>query len=181
MSSADVQYVSLANKIENYDSKASILNNLASTGFLYNEIRAKGGAYGAGINISRLKSLAAYSYRDPNLKKTIENYQRLPQYLKELNIETSDLTPIIIGALGKFDPPMTERGKGDFDLNMYLSGRSYEELDDAIENALNFNIEDAKNFAPVIEEAFANGSLAVLGNKSTLIDNKDLFDKLIEL
>lgn len=181
LSSADVQYVSLANKIENYDSKASILNNLASTGFLYNEIRAKGGAYGAGINISRLKSLAAYSYRDPNLKKTIENYRRLPQYLKELNIETSDLTPIIIGALGKFDPPMTERGKGDFDLNMYLSGRSYEELDDAIENALNFNIEDAKNFAPVIEEAFVNGSLAVLGNKSTLIDNKDLFDKLIEL
>ncbi|MBO0260437.1 hypothetical protein, partial [Escherichia coli] len=61
--SADVNYASYGNKLNmEFDSKFVVLNNLVSTEFLYTEIRAKGGAYGAGMTTSQRNNFATYSY-----------------------------------------------------------------------------------------------------------------------
>lgn len=180
-SSADVQYIALGNKLNEYDSKMIVLNNLISNTHLYNEIRAKGGAYGAGLSTSSLNNFSTFSYRDPNLKRTLSIYEEIPNYLTSLEMTEKDLLPFIIGAVGRFDPPMTEKAKAGFDLNMYIVGKTYSDLNEEINNALSANMEDLKTFSSTLGDMISGSSLAVLGNKSTIDENRALFDIVISL
>ncbi|MEI3230390.1 MAG: hypothetical protein V8S24_03515 [Gordonibacter pamelaeae] len=42
--------------------------------FLWNEVRVKGGAYGAGFGATRTGDLRFYSYRDPHLDETLARF-----------------------------------------------------------------------------------------------------------
>lgn len=180
--SADVNYLSFANKLNmDYNSKFTVLNNIVSNEFLYSEIRAKGGAYGAGMTTSKIGNFATYSYRDPNLDKTIDAYKNIPNFLESTNLSESDLLSYIIGAVGKIDPPMTERMKSSMDLSMYITKNSFEKLEEDIQNALEVNMEELKSYSTKLKEMLEGASLAVLGNKSTIEENKEMFDEIIEL
>ena len=44
--------------------------------FLLPLVREKGGAYGAGCNVNESGLITLFSYRDPNVNKTYENFER---------------------------------------------------------------------------------------------------------
>lgn len=181
--SADVNYVSYGNVLsETYNSKMVVLNNLVSTEFLYNEIRAKSGAYGAGMTTyENGNGFATYSYRDPNIKSTLETYKQIANFLENLSFSENDLLPYIIGAVGNFNKPLTERQKAKRDLGLYISGKPYENLEENIINALSVDIETLKSYSKKIKETISNASIAVLGSKESIETEKDLFDEIIEL
>ena len=180
--SADVNYVSYGNKLNmEYNSKFTVLNNLVSTEYLYTEIRAKGGAYGSGMLTSINNNFATYSYRDPNLQRTIDIYNKIPEFLESIRVTEEDLLPYIIGAVGKIDPPRTERTKSFFDMSQFITGLTNETVEEMIVNALETDIVTLKLTAPKIKEMLDTASLAVLGNSQIIENNKDMFDEIIEL
>lgn len=181
--SADVNYVSYGNVLAgDYNSKMVVLNNLVSTEFLYSEIRAKSGAYGAGMTTyENGNGFATYSYRDPNIKNTLETYKQIPIFLKNLNLSENELLPYIIGAVGNLNRPLTERQKAKRDLGLYISGKSYEVLEEKIENALSVDLNTLKSYSDTIKETLSNASIAVLGSKESIELEEDLFDEIIEL
>lgn len=180
--SADVNYVSYGNKLNmEYNSKFTVLNNLVSTEYLYTEIRAKGGAYGSGMLTSINNNFATYSYRDPNLQRTIDIYNKIPEFLESIRVTEEDLLPYIIGAVGKIDPPRTERTKSFFDMSQFITGLTNETVEKMIVNALETDIVTLKLTAPKIKEMLDTASLAVLGNSQIIENNKDMFDEIIEL
>lgn len=179
---ADVNYVSYGNKLsEEFNSKYIVLNNLISNEYLYSEIRAKGGAYGAGMTTSQTGSFATYSYRDPNLENTLEVYNNIPKFLEETKVTDGELLPLIIGAVGRLDPPKTERSKASFDLSLFIGNKEYEEIDELIENALEADMETLKSKTSILKEAIDTASLAILGNSNTINEKKEMFDRVIEL
>lgn len=180
--SADVNYVSYGNKLNmEYNSKFTVLNNLVSTEYLYTEIRAKGGAYGSGMLTSINNNFATYSYRDPNLQRTIDIYNKIPEFLESIRVTEEDLLPYIIGAVGKIDPPRTERTKSFFDMSQFITGLTNETVEKMIVNALETDIVTLKLTTPKIKEMLDTASLAVLGNSQIIENNKDMFDEIIEL
>ena len=180
--SADVNYVSYGNKLNmEYNSKFTVLNNLVSTEYLYTEIRAKGGAYGSGMLTSINNNFATYSYRDPNLQRTIDIYNKIPEFLESIRVTEEDLLPYIIGAVGKIDPPRTERTKSFFDMSQFITGLTNETVEKMIVNALETDIVTLKLTTPKIKEMLDTASLAVLGNSQIIEINKDMFDEIIEL
>lgn len=180
--SANVNYVSYANNIkEEFEPQYVVLNNLVSQNYLYPEIRAKGGAYGSGMFIGENQLFATYSYRDPNLTRTIDVYNKIPEFLENLDISEEDLLPNIIGSVGKFDPPQTERMKSFTDLLLYLKNEDYKDIEEKIKKALDVDLEYLKNLAPKMKELLENPSLAVLSNPLEVEKHKELFDKIIEL
>lgn len=185
ITSTDVSYVSYSADLEalgyKYDGSATVFSNLLSNAYLYSEIRAKAGAYGAGMVINNKNLFATYSYRDPNVAKTIETYNNLPSVMREFPLTKEDLKSYIIGAVGRFDPPLTEKGKGRRDLEMYLSGLDYKEIESYVETALSSNPEGLKDLAPLMEHAIESASLAVLTNQKKYEEDKKYFDKVIEL
>lgn len=180
-SSANVQYVGMGGKFENYSSEMEVVENIISNNYLYLEIRAKGGAYGTGIRSNRIGCIGAFSYRDPNLKKTLETYLNVPHFLESLEINEKDLLPIIIGSAGKLDPAMSDSSKASFDFSLYMSNRTYEDLNDEIKAVTLIDVEKIKNHSEKIKNSLESASIAVLGNKDVIEKNKELFDVIIKI
>lgn len=185
IASTDVSYVSIGNNLEEFGyefkADATVISNIVSNAYLYNEIRAKGGAYGAGMMVNNKNLFATYSYRDPNIKKTLDTYYGIPNFMDSLNLSDEDLKAFIIGAVGRFDPPQTEKSRGASDLNMYLTGKSYEDLEKNVKEALAINKKSIQDLSEILSKAISEANISILTNKELAESNKDLFDTIIDL
>lgn len=183
VTSSDVQYVSRASNLRRLlpdatQGSLAVLAGILSNEYLYNEIRAKGGAYGAGLGISWTGIASTYSYRDPNLRRTVEVYEGLGDAVEALELTPQDLDRFLIGAIGTLDEPMTERRKGGFDLSNFLSGRTPESYDRLLSEALATTFDQLKSYADGIGASMSGRGLVVLGSEKAISEAKDLFDRV---
>ena len=62
------------------DAVFGIIQHILSYDYLWNEVRVKGGAYGTGVAVGNTKNCVAYSYRDPDPKRSLESMKKMYQY-----------------------------------------------------------------------------------------------------
>ena len=100
-----VQYVArTGNFIDNgasYTGALQILKVILSYEYLWQNIRVKGGAYGCMSNFNRIGEGYFVSYRDPNLRRTLEVCDGVVDYLKDFTVSERDMTKYIIGTMSK--------------------------------------------------------------------------------
>ncbi|HEX2959193.1 MAG TPA: insulinase family protein [Chitinispirillaceae bacterium] len=93
-----------------------------STGYLWDKVRVEGGAYG-GMSMMSVSHpiFACASYRDPNLKSTVDHFTN---GIKEIvsGIPQDKIDQSIIGTIGKIDSPLTPHSQGFGSTIDYLSG-----------------------------------------------------------
>ena len=98
LTASKVQYV-----IEGYDykrlgyewnGKIRVLNQILSTDWLQKQIRVIGGAYGGFSSFSASGMVSFTSYRDPNLKETLDNYNATTQYLGKFEADQKNDDPV---------------------------------------------------------------------------------------
>lgn len=185
LSSANVQYVSKGYNFRKlgyeYNGSMRVLATILNGDYLHNRIRAQGGAYGAGISIDRTGHLTTYSYRDPNLKESIDVYDGMANYIKNLNIDEGELNNYIIGTISRLDPAMTAYGKGQLATSRYISNITQDEIQRTREEVLDTKLEDIRAYADLLDAAMKKDYLCVLGNESKIRENKNLFNKLVKL
>jgi len=91
----------------------NVINRFLSIGYLYNNIRQKGGAYGMVSQFDmRTGVLRTTSYRDPNLVKTLAVYDGIADHLRNINLSDTELTQAIVGGIGQADNHMLPDAKG---------------------------------------------------------------------
>lgn len=96
-----------------YHGSLQVILKYLRTGFLWEEIRVKGGAYGAISSFDRLAgTLCLVSYRDPNVERTLEVYGRIGEHLAQLKLDPVELESSIIGAVGELDAYLLPDAKG---------------------------------------------------------------------
>lgn len=164
-----------------YNGKMNVLNQLLSTVYLQNAIRVQGGAYGGFAMLDDSGFLAFASYRDPNLKKTVENYLGAVAFLKNLQLEERDLRRLIIGTISDWDRPLNPSQKGTVAVRRYLRGDTLAMLQKERDEILSTTLEDLKGFAPLVEKVLAQEFLCVVGNEKKIADQKELFKKILPL
>lgn len=183
--SANVQYVSKGYDLSKlgleYNGSLSVLGNILSTDYLHNNIRAKGGAYGAGVKFSINSDILTYSYRDPNLKSTIEVYDNMDKFLEELNLSDDELKNYIIGTMNSFDPLLSPSAKGDLNLVRYISHLTEEKMSQFKNEALNTTLKQLKSYAPTIKKAMDENYLCVIGGEEVIKENSSLFNEIVNL
>ena len=165
---------------QTYNGKLTLASSILSNPHLYELIRAKGGAYGAGLVVDRNALIGAFSYRDPNIKKTLDNYDTIGDILKNLEIDQRDFQNQQISSMGKFLKPKTSAQKGDSDFVSYLKD---EEIDDSkiLDDIKNASIEDIKSFADIFEKSMKFDNICVFANKDQIKNERDFFDEVIDL
>lgn len=109
-----------------------------STGYLWDKVRVEGGAYG-GMSMMSVSHpvFACASYRDPNLKSTIEHFTKGIAEVKS-GVSQEKIDQSIIGTIGKIDSPLAPHAKGFGSTIDYLSGYTKEykqKLREAVLNA----------------------------------------------
>jgi Zn-dependent M16 (insulinase) family peptidase len=64
--------------LKNYEDYAplQVLGDLMTFTYLIPSIREKGGAYGAGCSVNESGTFSFYSYRDPKIESTYENFEK---------------------------------------------------------------------------------------------------------
>lgn len=185
LSSANVQYVSKGYNFRklgfNYDGSMRVLSTILSRDYLHNKIRAQGGAYGAGILLDRTGHIVTFSYRDPNLGRTVQVYDEMTDYINSLNIDEEELTTYIIGTISQLDPATNPHMKGQIATNRYIAKISQEDVQKTRNEVLATKLEDIKAFIPLIDKAMKEDYLCVLGNENMIKENKKLFNNLVQL
>ncbi len=170
LTSAKVNFVSLGMILPDYPATGLtvLLNQLISDGYLHTYIRAKGGAYGAGLTISRTGLMRTYSYRDPNVLETLDVYRGIGEFLENFTMDHEALERIIIGATNKFNPPLTPSQKGKSALARYLSGMTTASLERELQEVLEATPETIRAMAPYFAQIKAAQAVSVLGNATLL-------------
>lgn len=185
LSSANVQYASKGYNLEElgykYNGNMEVLSTILSEDYLHNRIRAKGGAYGAGIRFSIKGNVSTYSYRDPNLVETLEVYDKSSKYLRDLNLREEDLTTYIIGTMNKLDPPLTAAQKGQIGLSRYISNLKYEDVKKQMEEVLSTTEEEIKAYEGLLDEIMKQDYVCVFGNETKIKQNEEVFLNLVPL
>ncbi len=180
-----VQYVSLAGKYDikktPYQPAFRICRAIMSYEYLWNQVRVKGGAYGCMAGFSKTGDIYFASYRDPNLKETLNIYRNVPAYLRSFEADEQEMTKYVIGTFSDLDTPLSPADKGRRSQSAYLTGLTYEEIQQERDAILKADIEDIRDLAEPVEEALKEAGICVIGNEDKLNSQKDLFDVLIPM
>lgn len=94
--------------------------------WLWAELRAQRGAYGAYATLSRSGVLTMASFRDPGLASTLDVYAAAGQYLQDWAAEPdeAELNAAIIKAVSDIDPYQPPSARSLAGLLQYAAGRS---------------------------------------------------------
>lgn len=162
-----------------YSGTLEVLRTIASLDFLWSRIRVQGGAYGSFARFSRNGNMFFCSYRDPNLKETLEAYDDASHYISSFDPGERELKKYIIGTIGGLDSPLTPSMKGEVAAARYISGISHEEVQKRREEVLGTKKEDIRRCADMVRDAMKENYICVIGSEAKLRENKELFSILV--
>ncbi len=147
----------------------TVINKYLRTSWLWEKIRVQGGAYGGGSRFDRYSgTFAFYSYRDPNIISTIENYNGTADFLRNFELSDEELTKAIIGAIGEIDSYQLPDAKGYSSMVRHLIGLTEEDRQQYRDEILSTTVADFRAFADVIEAVGHAGSVVVLGSPESI-------------
>lgn len=164
-----------------YSGKMEVLSQLLSRVYLQNTVRVQGGAYGGFTMLDDSGMLCFASYRDPNLKETVQNYLGAEGFLSALTLEERELRRLIIGTISDWDQPLDPNQKGQVAVHRSLRGLSQEELQKNRDEILSTSVEDLRAFSSLVKEIMGQGYLCVVGNEKKIEEQKELFKKILSL
>lgn len=181
-SQSRVQYVGKgANFISlgyEYTGALAVLETILRYEYFWTKIRVQGGAYGAFVNFGRNGNLFFGSYRDPNLKNTIDVFDGTAEFLKNFNVSDREMDKYIIGTMSKVDKPLTPSIKGQIAAEFCLKGITYDDRQKARNEVLNARQDDIKKLSKLVEDCMAENNLCVFGNENIIKDNAEIFKSI---
>jgi presequence protease len=185
LASSKVQYVVKGYNFRklgyDWNGKMQVLNKILSNDYLQNKIRVIGGAYGGWSGIMNDGTFYFASYRDPNLKETLDNYDGAVDFIENFKASDEEMLGFIIGTLSGIDRPLTASQKAEVAYRRYFEKMTPEKLQDERENILRATSNDISQMAKMIADVLKQDCYCVYGNKEKLESNKTLFGKLINI
>ncbi len=179
-----VNYVGAAiNLFDNgyvYDGSALVITKYLRTAWLWEKIRVQGGAYGAICTFDpHCGSFAFASYRDPNLKDTLEAYAQTSEFLKNLEIDEDELTRALIGAIGGIDTYLLPDAKGYSDTLRWLTGITDKKRQQRRDEILATTADHFRQFGEFL--SMDNAVIAVLGSKDAVQESDVPFAQTLKV
>ncbi len=185
MTAGQVQFVCRAgNFIEKglpYTGSLKVLKVMMGYDYLWNQVRVKGGAYGCMCSFYKNGDGYFVSYRDPNLTKTIEVYEKAADYIKNAKRDERTATQFIFGAISELDTPMTPATRGSYSLGGYLTGLSMERVQKEREELLATTGEELNGLYRYVQAFMEENCLCVVGNGEKIKENQQLFQNIDQL
>ncbi len=157
----------------------NVMNKILSIGYFWDKVRVHGGAYGCMCNFNDLNaSYSLVSYRDPNLKNTVEVFDHAWEFLRDFEADERDMTKYIVGTFGDLDAPLSPRQLGNRSFNHFLAGTTYEELQRLRDERLNTTPEDIRAYAPLFKALMEQDCMCVVGSEAKIAESKEMFGKI---
>lgn len=185
MDASQVQYVARTGNYTahgfSYHGALKILKVIMGYDYLWINVRVKGGAYGCMNGYMRNGDTYFVSYRDPNLTRTNEIYDKIPDYLEHFSADEHEMTKYIIGTISDMDAPMNPNARGNHSLTAYLQGLTQADIQRERDEVINATSEDIRALKNLLASVLEENNLCVIGNEEMLKSEKELFMDLKKL
>lgn len=180
-----VQYVAQAGDYRKggyeYDGALRILRTIMAYDYLWINVRVKGGAYGCMNGFKRSGDVFFVSYRDPNLKKTLDTFAGIPEYVRAFTADEQAMTKYIIGTISGMDTPLMPAAQGALAFSAYMNHITQEEMQKERDQVLDATDEDIRKLADLIDCVLTQGNVCVVGSESAIEENKEYFKNISTL
>ncbi len=131
-----------------FDPRHQVVNTHLYSRYFWDEIRAKGGAYGASASSFRQALVGFSSYRDPRVGDTYAVYRGLPDWLDANIPDASDIDALIVSTVGStYFAPRSPIDRGNGALGRYLLGKTASDRRAEIETILSTTAADFAAYA----------------------------------
>ncbi len=125
-----------------------VLGGFLRNGFLHRVIREQGGAYGGGASHEPANAcFRFYSYRDPRLGETLEDFDRAIEWLLKESHTEQQLEEAILGVISSIDKPGSPAGEAKQAYHNALYGRTAEQRRAFRQRILEVKLDDLKRVA----------------------------------
>ncbi|WP_139851822.1 insulinase family protein [Acinetobacter pullicarnis] len=149
-----------------------VLAGYLRNGFLHSAIREKGGAYGGGASYDgNACSFRFYSYRDPRLAETFQDFEASLAWLMNTEQLPHQLEEAILGLVSGMDKPGSPAGESISACYALLHGRTPAFRKVLRERLLHVSLEDIKRVATqyLIEQKPVRAVVAPITKKDVLV------------
>lgn len=185
MTPGKVQYVAKGYNFKKlgykYTGKMAVLRTILRLDYLWNKVRVEGGAYGCFAGLQLSGNVYFVSYRDPNLKETLDVYDAADQYIKNFNVDAREMNKYIIGTISRLDFPLTPSMKGEQSEEDFIRKISIEDIQRERDEVLGTSIQDIRELNSIIEEVNKQNYYCVIGGEKKVRESSKLFGELIQL
>lgn len=185
MTSGQVQYVAQTGNFRKkgfaYTGVLNILKVALSYDYLWMNLRVKGGAYGCMSGFKRNGESFFVSYRDPHLKRTLDVFRKVPDYIRSFQADERVMTKYIIGTISSMDVPKTPKMKGDLSKTAYFRGVTEDVLQKERDQILHADVSDVRALAPLVEAILSEEAICVVGSESAVEKEKEVFQEIRSL
>ena len=182
---AKVQYVA---KVGNFRDAGyeptgtlAVLKVIMGYDYLWNNVRVKGGAYGCMSAFTHSGNGYFVSYRDPNLKETLDIYEKAADYIENFECSDRDMTKFIIGTVADLDAPLTPFDLGMESLGAYLTHKTDADSQKVRDEVLSCDVNAVRALAGHIRGIMESDAICVVGAEDKILENKDLFNVIEDL
>lgn len=179
-----VSYASSGANLNKYNSafngRLTVISNILTYGYLWNEIRVHGGAYGCGFRADANSNVVFHSYRDPDPLNSVHVYKETSRFIKDFVNSDENIEKYIISSIAGIEGLISSAKKGiQADIN-WLSGITYEDKQETYNQILSMKKEDMLDFCDLFDKMAQGNSICIVGNSDSL-SNLDKSWKIYQL
>lgn len=125
-----------------------VLSVIMKNEFLHTALREKGGAYGGGASAnSRSKTFDFYTYRDPRIKDTFDDFERAMDWAKKAQFTQKHREEAILSMISGIDKPGSPSGAAIEEFHAILHRRTVAERQAFRQAILDVDIGDLQRVA----------------------------------
>ena len=151
-----------------YTGRAVVAARILSLNYLWEEIRVKGGAYGGNFR-SRADGDAGWlSWNDPKPARSLDVYATCGDALRKFAEGPEALDRFIVSSVAATEPYQTPSTETFGAANLYLSGRTPEDLQRLRAEMLATTKADLKDFADTVDALAKDSAICVLAGPQQL-------------
>lgn len=163
-----------------FNGKMLVLQKILTNEYLMPTVREKGGAYGSQCFVNQQGIFAFVSWRDPNLKNTLNAYNKAGDFLRNFKISQEQLTSYILGLVNAENSANVLSNVNVSDYN-YMSNMSAEDAKRIKEEILSTTPEDIARFADLMDAIAKDNTYCVIGSVDKINECKDIFTRTADL
>lgn len=145
-------------------------------GYLWNEVRVKGGAYGVGFQVARAGSMRFYSFRDPHVDETIERFAAAGSWLAGFDPSPAEFEGYIVSTTAGVDAPLKARELMRRQDGMHFAG--YAQTDRLLTRAqvVESTVDAVRGLGRFVTDTATRGLTCAVGNRAILEAARADFD-----
>ena len=180
-----VQYVCRAGNFSKnglkYNGALRVLKVMMGYDYLWKNIRVLGGAYGCMSSFAKNGDSAFVTYRDPNLKNSIDVFEGASEYLRSFDSDDRTILQYIIGAISDLDTPKTPSARGAYGLTAYLCNAKMENIQKNRDELLGTTRETIRSLADYVDAFMSDECLCVIGSAEKIEESSEIFSTVEQL